>query len=374
VGPKTDDLDRIDAEETLETEGEETAASPKVQATRTQIEETRAEMSETIDAIRDKLNSQTLADHAKETVSEITSNVMEKAKSTAHDVVENAKQSVHETLQEAKETLPKVTANVAHQAVSGAVTEAKEAVGSAVSTAKHAMGDAAGTAKNAGATLMDAIRQNPVPAALIALGVGWLWATNRGSGNPKNAWDVRRYRTPYDEGTWGARSYTGAYTESSSGPDRPMSHSAKATDNSPAVGERIGHAAERVKESAGDLTQRVQGTVSHAAEKVGDTVSHVGARTSDYARGMAMNCQTMLEERPLALGAIALGVGAAIGLLVPGTYREDRLMGEMRDQIVGKVSDSAQDLALRAQVVAEEAIGSAKETAKEEARQQGLAG
>jgi len=103
---------------------------------------------------------------------------------------------------------------------------------------------------------------------------------------------------------------------------------------------------------------------------VGDTVSHVGSRTSDYARGMATSCHAMLEERPLALGAIALGVGAAIGLMVPGTYREDRLMGEMRDQFVGQVSDNAHDLALRAQVVAEEAIDSAKE----EARQQGLSG
>lgn len=370
MGPKTDDLDRIEADETLETEGEEYAASPTVQATRAQIEQTRGEMSETIDAIREKLNTQTLAEQAKETVSDITTNVMEKAKAAAHDVVENAKTTVHETLQEAKETLPRVTADVAHQAVSGAVTEAKEAVGSAVSTAKHAVGVAAGSAKDVGATLMDAIRQNPVPTALIALGVGWLWATNRGAGNRRDDGDIGRYRTPYDESTWGARTYTGAYAEQPAHSDRPMSSSIQANETSPPVGERITDAADRVKESAGDLAKRVQGSVSHAAESVGDKVSHVGARTSDYARGMAMNCQTMLEERPLALGAIALGVGAAIGLLVPGTYREDRLMGEMRDQLVGKVSDSAQDLAVRAQVVAEEAIDSAKE----EARQQGLAG
>lgn len=216
---------------------------------------------------------------------------------------------------------------------------------------------------------MDAIRQNPVPAALIALGVGWLWASNRGASHRQNEWETRRYRSPYDESTWGARTTMGASAEGQTNrSDRPMN--ANASESTPAVGERISDAAERVKESAGDLAQRVQGSVSHAAERVGDTVSHVGTRTSDYARGMAMNCQTMLQDRPLALGAIALGVGAAIGLIVPGSYREDQLMGEMRDQLVGKVSDSAQDLAVRAQVVAEEAI----DTAKEEARQQGLTG
>jgi len=366
VGPKTNDLDRIDADETLETEGED-AASPTVQATRAQIEQTREEMSGTIDAIREKLNTQTLAEQAKETVSDIASNVMDKAKATVHDVVENAKNTVHETLQEAKETLPQVTANAAHQAVSGAVTEAKEAVGSAVSSAKHAVGEAAGTAKNAGATLMDSIRQNPVPAALIALGVGWLWATKRSTSTRKSDWETRRYRSPYDEGTWGARA---AVEEQSGRSERSGNGGTIARDTSPPVTERISHAADRVKESAGDLAQRVQGTVGQTAERVGETVSNVGSRTSDYARGMAMSCQTMLEERPLALGAIALGVGAAIGLMVPGTYREDRIMGEMRDELVGKVSDSAQDLAVRAQVVAEEAIG----TAKEEARIQGLPG
>jgi len=379
VGPKTDELDRLDAEETME-------ESPDVEATRAQIEQTRGEMGETIEAIREKLNPHTLAEQAKETVSDITSNVMDKARATAHDVVQEAKETVthvmheaketvHDVVQEAKETLPTMTSNAAHQAVSGAVNEAKEAVGSAVSTARHAMGEAAGTAKDAGATLMDLIRRNPIPSALIGVGLGWLWASNRGRGMAMQQSDRAElgYGSAYDEANWGRGSgatYHGRDNvgHAASAPMAGIQSGAREVVGD--VKESVGRAADRVQETVGEIKERVQGSLTTATARVQETAGELGSRTGEYARGMASGCQALIEERPLAAGAIALGLGAAIGLLVPGTYRENQLMGEARDQIVDKVQDTAQDLATRAQIVAEEAI----DTAAAEARNQGLTG
>jgi ElaB/YqjD/DUF883 family membrane-anchored ribosome-binding protein len=293
-----------------------------VEVTRAQIEQTREEMSDTIEAIREKLNPQTLAEQAKEKVSDITTDVVEKAKSAVHDKV------------------------------SGAVTEAKEAVGSAVSSVKETVGDAAGTVKDAGSTLVEMLRENAVPATLIALGVGWIWASQRrqNAGMRSDLWKYRRYRSPYDESTWSSESYAATYSQ-----DAPHLETEGRSLTGSGAREKIGEMQDRVSRAAGQVQ-----------ESMGDW----GSRAGEYARGMGGQCRALMQERPLAAGAIALGLGAAIGLLIPETYRENRLMGEARDTLIGKVQDTAQDLATRAQIVAEEAI----DTAKQEARNQNLTG
>ena len=42
----------------------------------------------------------------------------------------------------------------------------------------------------------------------------------------------------------------------------------------------------------------------------------------------------MLNENPLTVGALGVGVGAAIGLAIPETSKEHEVMGEARDTVV----------------------------------------
>ena len=76
----------------------------------------------------------------------------------------------------------------------------------------------------------------------------------------------------------------------------------------------------------------------------------------------------MLQESPLALGALALGIGAAVGFAVPGTSKEDELMGEARDNLVESGKQSAQDARQRAQ----RAIEEGRRAAEQEADRQDL--
>jgi hypothetical protein len=41
----------------------------------------------------------------------------------------------------------------------------------------------------------------------------------------------------------------------------------------------------------------------------------------------------MLQENPLAVGTLAVGVGAAVGLAIPETSKEHEVMGEARDNL-----------------------------------------
>jgi prefoldin subunit 5 len=76
----------------------------------------------------------------------------------------------------------------------------------------------------------------------------------------------------------------------------------------------------------------------------------------------------MLQENPLAVGALGVGVGAAVGLAIPETTREHEVMGEARDTFVEKAQEKAQDAQERVQQVAQEA----QNAAQQEAENQGL--
>ncbi|WP_371225291.1 DUF3618 domain-containing protein [Roseovarius sp. 2305UL8-3] len=52
------------------------------------------------------------------------------------------------------------------------------------------------------------------------------------------------------------------------------------------------------------------------------------------AARMARKTKTFAHEQPLAVGALALGVGALIGALMPSSRKEDELMGAHRDALM----------------------------------------
>ena len=76
----------------------------------------------------------------------------------------------------------------------------------------------------------------------------------------------------------------------------------------------------------------------------------------------------MLRENPLAMGALAVGAGAAVGLAIPQSTQEHEVLGEARDTLVEKAQEKAQEAQQRVQRVAQEA----QSAAKEEASNQGL--
>ena len=100
--------------------------------------------------------------------------------------------------------------------------------------------------------------------------------------------------------------------------------------------------------------------------------------------------ERLLGENPLALGLVALVLGALVGLLLPETRQENELLGPRRDQladqaqntvkeltqkvtVVAKTAqDAAQDALGKAKDAAQDAVTEAVETVKTEAQHQGL--
>ena len=230
------------------------------------------------------------------------------------------------------------------------MTQAKETVrGATIGKVEDAVANAGETARGAGLTMWQTIRQNPIPAAMAGIGLWWLYqsrSSTQGQGG---------YRYAGSAGYDGYRGgYGGAY--GSAGTDG-------GTSPVETAGQAAGQAAGQVKDTATEVAGQVAGTVQSAAVQVAGTVSNVATQAVWQAQGLVQQTSAQLsrtmQENPLALAAVASGVGVAVGLLVPETPHEHRLMGEARDTVVertGEVVSETMDKVRQATDRAETAV------------------
>jgi hypothetical protein len=73
-----------------------------------------------------------------------------------------------------------------------------------------------------------------------------------------------------------------------------------------------------------------------------------------------------IEERPLAVGLAALAVGALAGVALPATRREDRLLGETRDDFLLTAREAGRNALDKSKEAAREAVERVKESAREQ--------
>jgi len=141
---------------------------------------------------------------------------------------------------------------------------------------------------------------NAVPLGLIGGGVVWMIASRRSRGNGYSFEE----EAESDESGSGLRE--------------------RARDVAASGAERAREVGERVRERGHELRER-------GAE--------LGVRAQERAHRMRESVATLRSEQPLLLGIAALACGALLGGLIPATRREDRLIGEVRDQVVGAATE-----------------------------------
>jgi ElaB/YqjD/DUF883 family membrane-anchored ribosome-binding protein len=215
-----------------------------------------------------------------------------------------------------------------------------------------------GRAQEAGSGIVETIRANPLPAALTGIGLGWLFVSARRSSSAQPRYRDSAYA--YDHPT--ASGYPPRYEESS-------------TTSTPSAGQALERARDRVGETASQAQDQAEQVASQAQDKAGQVASQAQDQVSllsDQARHQAQRAsggfQRMLQENPLTVGALAVGVGAAVGLAIPQTSQEHEVMGEARDTLVEKAQEKAEEAQLKVQQVAQEA----QSAAQQEAENQGL--
>jgi len=199
--------------------------------------------------------------------------------------------------------------------------------------------------------LNEAVRKNPLSAALIGIGVLWLFT---GSRAVETAGDFARNtgmdRVPDAAGN----AFDAARSTLRSGAD--------------AIGERVASAKGSVKDGAMDALDNARRHGRDYVDTASDYVLSVPGTGAEIFDTVRSNLSDVFRAQPLSLGAIGLAIGAGIAAALPATELEADYLGETSDTVKAKAAEFAAEQTDRATTVA----GSVMEAATEEARKQGL--
>lgn len=210
--------------------------------------------------------------------------------------------------------------------------------------------------------LQDAIRQNPVSATLI--GVGLLWMFTGGA-----------------RLTAAAALLGPAARSAASGAVSGVQHSVDALSNagggirslgarvSNSVQETVGDAASVVGDAASRTYESVKGTASDSMSQPATTPT-MRSNEGSFAFGGALqeNLKHTLERQPLLLGAIGIAIGAGMAAAFPTTQTEQEFAGDTADGVIAQVKDVASSTADKVGAAASRTL----QAVKEEASEQGL--
>lgn len=236
------------------------------------IARTRHDMSGTVEQIKERLTPSHVGEHAKENIRETAAEGMSRIKSAA------------------------------------------SRMGGAIST----------SAKDTGSTVLDAVRNNPVPLAMIGAGIAWLMV-NRS-------------------------------TAASGLAERGSALKEKA-------GEMTGKAQETLESVSGQMQEKG----SRLAGKAWDSAGRFGRSARDQARTTTTRAQELVRENPLGTLLAVFGIGAMAGFLIPQTRKEVEIMGSASESMLARAKDTAQRTFQKAQHAAEQAVHTAEEEFKKSA-------
>lgn len=268
--------------------------------------------------------------------------------------------------------------------------EAQDIVREATIGRLNSMADNMGRkAKRARYNIMETIKDNPVPSALVGLGLGWLlvegFSQSSRSRYDEDYWAEERYypggEGVYDRGVYGYevdpyevgdeyRSRSRVRESFDRTRERGEQAVDQVRDRAQEMGQQAREQVQNIGEQAREQAENLGSQVREQAEYLSEEARHRMDYMSRQARRQAYRArgqfETMLEENPLAVGAAAMALGVALGLSVPETRYEDEYLGPARDDLFDKAQDKAGEVMGKVEHVASEALDSAGKTIKEE--------
>jgi len=240
-----------------------------------EIEETREELTATVEALGDRL---------------APTNVIADAKQTVRDA----------TVGRVEETVNNVTQN-----------------------ANRFLEDPAGTAQQAGTGILETIRQNPLPAALVGVGVGWLLL---GRNDRSRSLEFRTVRSDRRPASW------------ERGWDETRRDGGGVGQVTDTIGRRASDTADTVSQAAGQAAETVGRTVG----QLGDAAGEVPTQAATMTRSLADQASRLIQSNPLGAGIAALAVGTVVGTLLPTTRVEHDVMGQASERLIEGAGQAAQ--------------------------------
>ena len=271
---------------------------PEAQEIRVEIEQTRTEMSGTIDAIQRRLDPEVLTEQAKEAARDVTEHAVREVRDAALEVTDHA-------VQQAKEAARDMTGQAKEAAWDATVGRAEQAVGATVETVEEAVSSAGQTVQGVGSIVIETIRQNPVPAALAGLSLGWLFMNRSGGSAGRTSYPYGAGRASYPTGAGRMSSYpygTGGAAYSYEGRQRPYQEEGQGTTGR--IADRVGETASQVGERASEMASSAGEMVSSAGERAGEMASSAGEVVVDTGSDIL----EIIQRNPIPAALTGLGL------------------------------------------------------------------
>lgn len=178
---------------------------------------------------------------------------------------------------------------------------------------ERVIGYGKGGGREFASNLGDTVKANPLPTLLTAAGLMWLYA---GKDNAPSS-----YQADWQAGYGSADAHDDASDEGG------------------------------LRQRARDAREGMSAKMGDAKARAGDTAHDAMDSARQRARQASDGFHHMLEDNPMAVGAMGIAVGAMLGAMLPSTHKEDELLGDTSDEL----TDEAKALARRGYQKAAEA-------------------
>jgi ElaB/YqjD/DUF883 family membrane-anchored ribosome-binding protein len=208
---------------------------------------------------------------------------------------EEIRAEIEQTRAEVSETIDEIKERLSSEHLKVRVRDAT------IGRVKEMMETTATKAKEWSSQAVEGVRNNPLPYALIGAGVGvgigaMIWFLSRRKGES----------LPEEEGL------TGDFP----GPEEPSEEG------------RLKEFGTTAKERAGEIAGRAKGRARELGSEARERSTHLKSRFEEA-----------MESNPLAVGAALFTLGTIVGLSIPVSNRERRLMGKTRDNLLARAEE-----------------------------------
>ena len=212
--------------------------------------------------------------------------------------------------------------------------------------------------------LADSLRRHPVPLALLGVGLGWIAVSMTGRSGRLGA---RASGALHDAGDRAgalaaqARDKVAGMTLGEAAESMPGPYPGAAPADYAYARQKSGAAMAEAPGAVRDKMERAQAAGSAALAQAGDYVGRAGEKLHDARDGLTR----LIEDHPIAVGALGLVAGAVMAALLPRSAAEERLVGSAGEQLRDGAAALGREAAERAQQVAERTVDAATDAVRD---------
>ncbi|SMH43873.1 hypothetical protein [Azospirillum agricola] len=234
---------------------------------------------------------------------------------------------------------------------------------------------------SAPSSMMGSVTSNPIPLALIGVGLGWLALSTSGYDRRiARSSTLRSIRHRAEDAVGYARDTLGSAGDSvrsaassaydsasdavSGAYDSASSAVSGAYDNASSA---VGSAYDSASSALGDNGNRVANRGPGGALSTSHSTSHSSLHVRERMHDVSTGFWDMVEDHPMVAGAMGVALGAAIGAALPSTQSESRWVGPYADEATERAKTLAMDALDRGTRAAQAAVEAAREEVTEAA-------